>query len=135
MQSELVLHNVIEEIPRLNHFISDFIEKTSVDSAEEMGLRLALEEVVVNIIHYAYPKGRTGEIIVTVCADEKEIRFLITDSGETFDPTKVPEADISLGINEREIGGLGIFLVRHMMDDMKYERTDGQNRLTLIKYL
>ena len=67
---------------------------------------------------------------------EKELRFILSDSGVAFDPTAAPEADITLDVSERPIGGLGIFLVRNIMDEVTYTRSDdGKNILTTIKKL
>lgn len=129
----IVLQNRIEEIPRLNGFIGDFMNEASIAPSEAMEIRLALEEVVANVINYGYPKGQPGEIAVAVSADEKKICLMVSDSGIPFDPTTVPDADITGGVDNREIGGLGIFLARHIMDDILYERKDGKNELTLIK--
>ena len=82
---------------------------------------------------YAYP-GQSGQVLVEVAKGEKLI-FTITDSGVPFDPTQKEEVDITLSAEEREIGGLGIHLVRQIMDEVKYERTNNQNILTLVKKL
>ena len=63
------------------------------------------------------------------------IEFSLSDSGKAFDPTQMPDADVTLSADERQIGGLGIFLIRQIMDDVRYERADGRNVLTLTKFI
>ena len=96
-------------------------------------LRLAIEEAVVNVIDYAYPLGTEGEIDILVQSDGQILRVIISDRGVAFDPTTKEKADTSLSAEDRQIGGLGILLVRELMDTINYERTDGKNILTLIK--
>ncbi len=130
---KIVLKNNLEEIPRLNEFVGRFAKKAGFDDADVWNLKLALEETAVNVIDYAYPSGSVNEIIVEACFDETEIRFEVIDSGKAFDPTAVADADVSQNADEREIGGLGIFLVRRIMDEVSYARSDDRNHLTLIK--
>ena len=96
-------------------------------------LKLAVEEAVTNVIDYAYPNGTEGYIDITIEADESRIRFILSDAGAEFDPTGVSKADTTLSIDERPIGGLGVFLVRNLMDNINYERTDGKNVLRMEK--
>ena len=104
-----------------------------------MAVNLALEETVTNVMMYAYPGRNDGQVFVEYlkAQDEKGERmiFTISDSGIAFDPTKKEEADITLSAEERAIGGLGIHLVRKLMDEITYERIDGKNILTLVKSL
>ena len=130
---KIVLKNNLEEIPRLNEFVGRFAKKAGFDDADVWNLKLALEETAVNVIDYAYPSGSVNEIIVEACFDETEIRFEVIDSGKAFDPTAVADADVNQNVDEREIGGLGIFLVRRIMDEVSYARSDDRNHLTLIK--
>ena len=88
---------------------------------------------MTNIIDYAHPDGVEGTITIAIEADANAVRFVITDTGAEFDPTSVSKADTTLGIDDRPIGGLGIFLVRNLMDSINYERIDGKNVLRLEK--
>ena len=96
-------------------------------------LRLALEEAVVNVMEYAYPTGDSGDISLQVSSDGQSLKFVIKDQGGAFDPTMKELPDTTLSVEDRPIGGLGILLVREMMDSINYERTGGMNVLTLIK--
>ena len=126
----LVMRNDIQQIPTL----AEWIETIGIPDALNMSINLALEEAVSNVMLYAYPDS-SGRVLVEAEKADKQITFTITDNGIPFDPTKQKEADITLGIEERGIGGLGIHLVRNIMDDIRYERKDNKNILTLIKHL
>jgi anti-sigma regulatory factor (Ser/Thr protein kinase) len=99
-----------------------------------MSINLALEEAVTNVMLYAYPDGK-GKVLIEAEKNDKLITFIISDNGIPFDPTSSPEADITLSAEERSIGGLGIHLVRQIMDHISYERKDDTNILTLVKNL
>ena len=131
----LTLPNDIETIPRLNEFIDGLCEETGINRDVSMRLNLAIEEAVVNVMNYAYPKGAIGDVDIEVETDEDTITFVISDSGVPFDPTKKADTDITLSVDERPIGGLGIHLVRQIMDDIAYHYTDHKNILTLKKKL
>ena len=98
-------------------------------------LNLVLEEAVANVINYAYPKEEHESIYLSAKLQEGSIVFVLTDTGKEFDPTMAPEADITLSAEDRPIGGLGIFLIRQIMNEVKYERIEGKNVLTLGKKL
>ena len=116
-------------------FIEELGEELSFNPALVMNLNLALEEAVSNIILYAYPEKLGEEISIKASTVEKSIIFTISDNGVEFDPTVLPDADITLSAAEREIGGLGIFLIRKIMDEVKYKRIEGKNVLTIKKDL
>jgi sigma-B regulation protein RsbU (phosphoserine phosphatase) len=98
-------------------------------------IRLAIEEAVVNVMDYAYPAGTEGDVTIEARSNGLRMKFTISDSGIPFDPTKALEADTDVAVEDRPIGGLGIYLVRQLMDSINYERTDGKNILTLRKKL
>ena len=129
----LVLKNDVHEVTRFSSFMKSVTEKLGLEKSQARQLRLAIEEAVVNVIDYAYPTGTEGDITVKLMSDGSSIRFQIIDSGVPFDPTAKEKADTTLSAEDRQIGGLGILLVRELMDAINYEREDGQNVLTLIK--
>ena len=129
----LIMRNDIQQIPTL----AEWIEGMGVPEELNMPINLALEEAVTNVMLYAYP-GQHGSVLVefaqmTGPQTATRLIFTITDSGVPFDPTQRPEADISSSAEEREIGGLGIHLVRQIMSEVLYERKEDKNVLTLIK--
>ena len=135
MEKSIVLANDISEIGRLNEFVEEIGEDFSLSPEVVFNLNLVLEEAVVNIINYAYPKEEHERIYLSAKLREGSIVLVLTDTGKEFDPTMAPEADITLSADEREIGGLGIFLIRQIMNEVKYERIEGKNVLTLEKRL
>lgn len=129
----IVLKNDIQQIPFLNDLIHEIAEKINLDESLAMGINLALEEAVTNVMMYAYPEGVEGKVNVDAFASDKSLKFIISDRGKEFDPTAKPEPDITLKAEDRPIGGLGIHLVRKIMDSVSYKRVDGKNMLTMIK--
>jgi anti-sigma regulatory factor (Ser/Thr protein kinase) len=135
MEKSIVLANDISEISRLNMFIEEIADEFSLAPDVTFNLNLVLEEAVVNIINYAYPKEEHEKIYLSARLHNGSIVLVLTDTGKEFDPTMAPEADITLSADERKIGGLGIFLIRQIMNEVKYERIEGKNILTLEKKL
>lgn len=134
-EETLLLKNDVREVVKLNEMQKLFYGKLNIESSLSRRLQLAVEEAVVNVIDYAYPMGTEGEILVKMLSDGDRIKFVITDSGVVFDPTLADKVDSTLSAEERKIGGLGIHLVRGLMDSINYEREGGKNILTLIKEL
>ena len=132
-ERHLILHNDIQQIPQLAEFVQTVADEKHLEQSQAMGLNLALEEAVTNVIMYAYPEGSDGLVEVEAVLKKDTLEFILTDSGVPFDPTAAPEADTSLGVEDRPIGGLGIFLVRNIMDSVSYRREEGKNILTMIK--
>ena len=135
MEKKIILANDIKEINKLNQFIEEIGEEFALAPDVVFNLTLVLEEAVVNVINYAYPKEEHQYIYLSAKLQDGSIIFVLTDSGKEFDPTLAPEADITLSADERPIGGLGIFLIRNIMNEVKYERIDGKNVLTMEKKL
>ena len=135
MEKSIILANDISEISRLYEFIEELGNDFSLSPDIVFNLNLVLEEAVVNIINYAYPKEEHESIYLSARMHEGSIILVLTDTGKEFDPTAVPEADVTLSADDRQIGGLGIFLIRQIMNEVKYERIEGKNVLTLEKKL
>ena len=131
MEKEIRISNNLNEIVVLASFIEDLGEELSLPAETVMNINLALEEA--NIIMYAYPPKEQHIILLKVTSTEKQLIFLLTDKGAYFDPTQVEEVDITLPIEERPIGGLGIFLIRSIMNEISYQRIDNENRLIMKK--
>ena len=135
MEKKLVIKNDISEINKLAVFIEELSEELVLTPELTFNLNLVLEEAVSNVIYYAYGEEKQKEISLMAKMSENNLIFVLTDSGKEFDPTKVPDADITLSAEEREIGGLGIFLIRQIMNIVEYQRIDGKNVLTMGKQL
>ena len=135
MEKSIILVNDISEISKLNEFVEEIGNELSLAPDVVFNLNLVLEEAVVNVINYAYPKDEHQSIYLSATLHDGSIVLILTDTGKEFDPTMAPDVDITLSADEREIGGLGIFLIRQIMNEVKYERIDGKNVLTLEKKL
>ena len=135
MEKSIILTNDISEISKLNEFVEEIGNEFSLTPDVVFNVNLVLEEAIVNVINYAYPKEKHESIYLSAQLHEGSIVFVLTDTGMQFDPTKAPEADITLSLEDRPIGGLGIFLIRQIMNEVKYDRIDGKNILTLEKKL
>jgi serine/threonine-protein kinase RsbW len=132
----LILPAVMENLDALIDFFIDGAKSVGFDGGAINKINLACEEALVNVINYAY-QGKTGDIEVTLTpvTDGNGIVFGIIDSGIEFNPLHKAEPDINAPIEERPIGGLGIFLVRKIMDNVEYRRDAGKNILTMTKYV
>ena len=129
----LLIKNDVHEMSKFSTFMKSVLEKLDIEESLAHQLCLAVEEAVVNVIDYAYPAGQDGDIEICVMSDGETLKTIITDSGVAFDPTAKEKADTSLSVEDRQIGGLGILLIRELMDAINYERENGKNILTLIK--
>ena len=124
----------IENLISMIKFITEGAEKQGFGNKKINQVQLAAEEVLVNIINYAYP-DRDGDIEINCNAkEEKGIEIEIIDSGIPFDPLSLPKPDIKIPMEDRNIGGLGIYMMRNIMDEVNYKRDQDRNILTLIKY-
>ena len=121
-----------ESFPAVRAFARARIETRPIPEDDERKILTAVEELFMNIAENAYPEGH-GTVTLRVCADADSATLVFTDSGVPFDPLAAGEPDITVSAGERAIGGLGIFLVKKTMDEMKYTRRDGQNVLTVTK--
>ena len=128
-----VILREIAEMPRLQRFMQTVSEHARLDHALSMNLNLALEEAVSNVLLYAYQNGAGGAVSVGAVVWKDRIDFTVTDSGIPFDPTLIPDPDLSADVKDRPVGGLGIYLVRRIMDQVTYARRDGQNILSMTK--
>lgn len=133
LKRSITLPNNVEDVPQLASFTDEVCEALELEMSLTMSINLALEEAVVNVMSYAYPAGTKGNVNIEAEADEEWLKFVISDNGVPFDPTEKEEVDTTLNAEERPIGGLGIHLVRQIMDSINYEFIDDKNVLTLKK--
>ena len=133
LDEQLTLQNDVLQVSELNAFVKQIMARLNIESTLARKLQLAVEEAVVNVIEYAYPQGVMGDIHLHVTSDGQSLKFVIKDHGVAFDPTMKEKTDTTLSAEDRPIGGLGILLVREMMDSINYIRTEGMNVLTLSK--
>ena len=133
LEQRIVLQNDVRQVKTLNAFVKTVTERLGIEASLAKQIKLGVEEAVVNVIDYAYPVGQTGDIDIQAISDGQWLEFVIKDSGAAFDPTEKEKADTTLSAEDRPVGGMGILLVRELMDSINYERRDGKNVLTLKK--
>lgn len=139
----LVINNDIEELQRVKLLAREYCECLGCDKRQTRNIVLALEEALANVINYAYPKGELGRIDINILAMpavseqiQGDITFVISDSGMPFNPLEQQGIDLNQAIDDRQVGGLGIYLYQQLMDTVLYNRTDdGRNVLTLTKHI
>ena len=130
----VVFKNDIDEVNRLERFVEECAARWHLSPADAMNLNLALEELIVNCIHYAYPKQERGEILLHASLHGDDVLTMtLSDAGIPFDPTKREAPDLELSAEDRPIGGLGIFMVKQIMDTIEYRREGNRNILVLTK--
>lgn len=134
MGKEITINNNVNEIVRIAQFIEELGMSLQLPPEITMNVNLAVEEAITNIIRYAYPTGKSSEITLQVNVETNALVFLITDDGISFDPTTNNEFPIAIEpLEQRLIKGLGLFLIRRTMDEVKYHTANSKNHLTLIK--
>lgn len=131
MRKTLNLHNDVNEVPMLGEWMEVTGEQLGLPMAAVFQLNLALEEAFVNVVDYAYPGKNGMPVQLNMDGTGETLTFTLIDEGEPFDPTTLDEPDTSLSVEERPIGGLGVFLVKQIMDEVRYERQGNRNILTM----
>ena len=129
----MCIKNQVEELERVARFIDEIGEELSLDMELQMNLNLVMEEMVSNIIFYAYPEGVEATIELLAECDGKELTLILSDQGRAFDPTLKENFDMDVNPAERELGGMGIFIVKNIMNQVTYQRLEGRNLLTMKK--
>ena len=122
----------VDNLQQVLEFVDAELESVDCPMKAQMQIDIAVEEIFVNIARYAYAPGE-GHAVIGILAEPGRAEITFADSGMPYDPLAREDPDVTLSAEEREIGGLGIFMVKKTMDDMRYEYTDGQNLLTLVK--
>ena len=134
MKKEIRIKNKVEELEHVAQFIEEIGEELGLDMELQMNLNLVMEEMVSNVIFYAYPEGTEASIELLAESDGKELTFVLSDRGREFDPTMKEDADVDINPIDREgLGGMGIFIVKNIMNQVTYQRLEGKNLLTMKK--
>lgn len=130
---EIKLPAIIENLERLMQFVTAFAKEQGFPQKRIQEIELATEEALVNIFNYAYPAGLAGEVELR-CKMDNDNNFImeISDTGLPFDPGSLSEPDLDATISGRPIGGWGVFLIKKMVDEVKYRRDGEKNILTFI---
>lgn len=132
--NELNLSATLENLDQVTAFVEEKLESCGCPMKIQMQVAVAVEEIYVNIAHYAYnPEVGPATIRVEVPEDPLEVVITFMDRGKPYDPLAKEDPDVSLSAEERDVGGLGIFMVKQTMDDIRYEYADGRNILKIRK--
>ena len=134
--AEITIKATVANLEQVLALVDTELEKIDCPMKAQMQIDIAVEELYVNIANYAYAPGE-GDAIVRVETSQEPRAITITflDRGVPYDPLAKPDPDVTLSAEERQIGGLGIYMAKKTMDDMRYEYRDGQNILTIVKNL
>ena len=134
MQQVLNIRNDIQSLPLVNEWIGQCCEEAGLGLDWVMKFQLVIEEMVSNVIFYAYDsQQQEAAIELRFTWEAGTVSILLRDWGKPFDPTAKEDPDITLSVDDRPIGGLGIFMVKQLMDEVRYERVGSSNLLTLQK--
>ena len=129
------INNDISEISILCDKINKFCEENSISNKKRQDISLIVDELASNVIFYAYPSNERHSFSLDISISNDIVTIKIIDSGIPFNPLAKADPDTDLNAEERQIGGLGIFLIRQIMNTVEYQRIDGKNVLTLGKQL
>ena len=133
MRKEICIKNKVSELEKVAQFIEEIGEELGLSMELQMNLNLVMEEMVTNVIFYAYPQDEEADIELLAKSDGKELTFVLSDQGKEFDPTLKDDADPNVNPIDREIGGMGIYIVKNIMNKVTYQRLEGKNLLTMTK--
>ena len=134
MAKKLTTIAEVEKLDDVLAFLDSFLEENNCPPKPQMQLDVALEEMFINVANYAYSPEKGDVCIEIESSDNKNgVIVTLTDSGVPYNPLEKPDPDTTLSSEERQIGGLGVFLVKKNMDDVTYEHKNGKNVLTMIK--
>ncbi len=133
LKKVFTLDNQLSELNRLTGYIESFAQQAKLNTKDTFKLNLVLDELITNIIHYAYQDDQPHQIRLTLIFDSPQLTAYVCDDGLPFDPTKISKFDLVSNLKERRVGGLGIHFVREFMDTVKYKRLDDQNHIQLGK--
>lgn len=126
------VRNEAAQLPALTRFLQDFWSAARLPPEQAPPFELALEEVFMNIVMHGSPAG-TARVEVSLVLAGEGLTMTVEDDGPQFDPLSLPLPDVTSGLEERPVGGLGVFLTRKMMDEVRYQRVAARNRLTMTR--
>ena len=123
------------QLPVLTRFLQEFWSAASLPAAQALHFELALEEVFMNIVMHGSPPDHTARVEVSLVLADGGLTMTVEDDGPGFNPLTLPPPDVTASLAERRVGGLGVFLVRRVMDAVSYERVGTHNRLSMSRSL
>jgi serine/threonine-protein kinase RsbW len=133
LEQEIILDSNIAELERLQAFINKFCEVESVPEETCFQLQVVLEELILNAMNYGECNPSEDAIRLSIKRQGNELLFVLSDTGKSFNPLEAPEPDLTGDVLTRQVGGLGIHLVRNLVHSLRYERREGRNYLYFAK--
>lgn len=125
-----------ENLSMIREFVSNIGTRAGLDEKEVLRVALAVDEACANVIEHAYGQDDTHEVTIRAVVDESTLEFHVIDTGKNFDPSVIKPTDVDELIRQRKSGGLGLRLIRTIMDDVQYQITPGEkNELKMVKRL
>jgi len=134
MMRELTLPAIVGNIETVTDFVNEYLEEVGCPMKVQMQIAVVIDEIFSNIAYYAYAPS-VGDVTVSVAANKetKVLMLSFADRGVAYNPLVKEDPDVTLSAEERQIGGMGIFMVKKLMDDITYEYVEGRNVLTVWK--
>ena len=129
---EIEVEGTMRSLQVIQHFVEAMLKRLDIADPPAYDIRLAVDEIATNIVKHAY-KEKPGQIWVMCYRLGDEFYVIVKDEGRPFDPMAIPVPDVTSGLENRKIGGLGIYFVRRVMTRMSYEYRDGKNIITMVK--
>ena len=123
------------QLPVLAQFLHEFWSAAALPPGQSLPFEIALEEVFMNVVTHGTPVGGEGRVEVCLALADNNLTLAVEDDGPPFDPLLLPAPDISASLDERQVGGLGVYFVRQLMDAVSYRRVGPRNQLRMTKFL
>jgi len=125
--------NNVSELKKINHILEVFVKSNNLSSQVLFALNLSIEEILTNIITYGFEDSSEHFILLRMEKEDGLINIRIEDDGKPFNPLDCDEPDLDKPLEDREMGGLGIFLIKSYMDDVQYQREENKNLISMTK--
>jgi anti-sigma regulatory factor (Ser/Thr protein kinase) len=132
MENKITILNKLSEIQKIEAFFDEFVSEKDISIQIKFKIDMILDEILTNIISYGYDDDKEHIITICVSLDEEDMKIVITDDGLPFNPLLRPPPDLNIPLEERPVGGLGIYLVKSYVSSIDYTRSDEHNILSII---
>ena len=121
------------QLPVLAQFLHEFWSAAALPPTQSLPFEIALEEVFMNVVMHGTPAGRQGRVEVCLALADDSLTLAVEDDGPPFDPLTLPAPDVNASLDQRQVGGLGVYFVRQLMDAVSYRRVGPRNQLRMTK--
>ena len=128
---QFIIKNKLEEIDKAAEAFDEFAQQNQLSSETTSKFQIAIDELLSNVISYGYPDDELHEISLEIILNGDTVQFITLDDGLEFNPLNQISPDTNLTLEDRNIGGLGIHIIKKMMDNVKYERESGKNKIII----